>query len=72
MPDIVIRTLIVTLLSDSGHADKLLTIFLSKSVECIPIPGKEELVMIAKRTLLLCCQTNNANKNFYDKYVWPS
>ncbi|HIF6265126.1 TPA: hypothetical protein ACX3KG_006246, partial [Raoultella ornithinolytica] len=29
----------------SGHADKLLAIFLSKSVECIPIPDKKELVM---------------------------
>lgn len=29
----------------SGHVDKLLTIFLSKSVECIPIPDKQELVM---------------------------
>lgn len=31
----------------SGHADKMLTIFLSKNVEYIPIPDEKELVITA-------------------------
>jgi hypothetical protein len=47
----------------SGHADKLLAIFLSKSVECIPIPDKKELVMTVTNQFAAHVGLDWADKN---------